>query len=91
MEKIAESQVAEIWQHQLLKGRELVTEAGDPIRVIYPGRINDDRGADFCDAIIATTRRGLIRGDVELHVRSSGWRAHRHHLDPSYTGRSCTW
>ncbi len=53
------------------------------IEIVYPGRINDDRGADFRDAVIATSR-GLIKGDVEIHVKSSGWREHRHHRDVFY-------
>jgi len=61
----------------------LFTEAGEPIRIVYPGRVNDGRGADFRDAVIATTS-GLIKGDIEVHVKSSGWRAHRHHLDAAY-------
>ena len=81
--KVSESQVVKMWQHQLLNGTELVTEAGEPIKIIYPGRINDGRGADFRDAVIATDR-GLIKGDIEVHVKSSGWRAHRHHLDMAY-------
>jgi hypothetical protein len=45
--------------------------------------MNDDQGADFRDAVIAT-RRGLITGDVEIHVRSSDWQAHQHHRDRVY-------
>ena len=79
---LPESQVVKIWQHLLLRA-ELVTENGEPIKIIYPGRVNDDRGADFRDAVIAT-RRGLARGDIEVHVKSSNWQAHRHHHDPVY-------
>lgn len=50
---------------------------------MYPGRLNDDRGADLRDAIIATAR-GLQRGDIEIHVKSSSWWGHRHHQDPLY-------
>jgi hypothetical protein len=81
--KLSEGQVIKLWQRQLRSGTELVTEAGEPIKIIYPGRINDDRGADFRDAVIAT-RSGLAMGDIEVHVKSSGWRAHRHHLDTAY-------
>ena len=80
---VPESQVIKIWQHLLLDRTELITEGGEPIKIIYPGRINDDRGADFRDAVIATSR-GLITGDIEVHVKSSGWRVHRHHHDPVY-------
>ncbi|MBA7628843.1 hypothetical protein ES703_36339 [subsurface metagenome] len=80
---VPESQIIKIWQHLLLDRTELTTEGGEPIEVIYPGRVNDDRGADFRDAVIATSR-GLITGDIEVHVKSSGWRVHRHHRDPVY-------
>jgi hypothetical protein len=78
-----ESRVVTIWQNRLPGRTDLVTEEGEPIKIIYPGRINDDRGADLHDAVIAT-RQGLRRGDIEVHVKSSSWWSHRHHLDPSY-------
>jgi hypothetical protein len=78
-----ESRVVAIWQNWLPGRTDLVTEEGEPIKIIYPGRINDDRGADLLDAVI-TTRQGLKRGDIEVHVKSSSWWAHRHHRDPSY-------
>ncbi len=78
-----ESLIVKIWQHLLLNGTELTTESGKPLKIIYPGRINDDRGADFRDAVIATNG-GLIKGDIEVHVKSSDWQAHRHHQDPVY-------
>ena len=74
--------VVERWQ-QLMGKAELTTTGGEPIRIIYPGRKNDDRGADFRDAVIATSQ-GIIKGDIEVHVKSSDWRAHRHHQDPAY-------
>lgn len=78
-----ESRVIEIWQNYLPGRTDLVTEEGEPIKIIYPGRINDDRGADLLDAVI-TTKRGVIRGDIEVHIKSSSWWAHRHHQDPIY-------
>ncbi len=80
---LPESQVIKLWQYQLLNGMELVTEAGEPIKIIYPGRVNDGRGADFRDVVIATNS-GLMKGDIEVHVKSSDWRAHRHHQDTAY-------
>jgi len=74
--------VVEIWQR--LTGRAgLTTAGGEPIRIIYPGRKNDGRGADFRDAVIATSQ-GTIKGDIEVHIRSSDWQTHRHHQDPAY-------
>ncbi len=80
---LSESQLIKIWQHQLLARTGLITEGGEPVEIIYPGRLNDDRGADFRDAVIVTNK-GLIKGDVEVHVKSSGWREHRHHQDVVY-------
>jgi len=80
---LPESLIVKIWQHLLLNGTELTTESGKPLKIVYPGRINDNRGADFRDAVI-TTNGELIRGDIEVHVKSSDWQAHRHHRDPVY-------
>lgn len=80
---ITEKAVVGMWQDCLQRRNDLVTVDNQPVSVIYPGRRNDDRGADFKDAVINTTR-GQARGDIEVHVKSSDWRTHRHHLDPHY-------
>ena len=80
---LSERQIVKIWQHQLLDRTELATEEGEQIKIIYPGRMNDDQGADFRDAVIATSGR-LTKGDIEIHVKSSDWQAHRHHHDQVY-------
>lgn len=85
MDQITESLLARVWQSQILRGKELITAGGESFWVIYPGRINNEGGPDFHHAIIAT-REGELRGDVELHIRSSGWQAHGHHRDPRYNG-----
>lgn len=85
MDQITESLLARVWQSQALRDKELVTAGGEHLQVIYPGRTNNEGGPDFHHAIIATGE-GELRGDVELHVRSSGWQAHRHHRDPRYNG-----
>ncbi len=82
-EGISEKQVVEAWQRLLRDGTGLVTGDGERIRIIYPGRTNDDRGADFRDAVIASGE-GLARGDIEVHVRTSDWQAHHHSRDPTY-------
>lgn len=74
--------VVEKWQ-QLMDRADLTTTDGELIRIIYPGRKNDGRGADFRDAVIASSQ-GIIKGDIEVHVKSSDWQAHRHHQDPVY-------
>jgi len=81
--RLSENQIIKVWQHQLLDRTRLFAEEGEPVEIIYPGRVNDDRGADFRDAVIATSK-GIIRGDIEVHVRSSDWQAHRHQQDVIY-------
>jgi hypothetical protein len=78
-----EKRVLEIWRSSLQGRTDLVTEENEPVMIVYPGRPNDDRGADLHDAVIAT-RRGLLKGDIEIHVKSSHWWTHRHHQDPAY-------
>ncbi|GAH67970.1 unnamed protein product, partial [marine sediment metagenome] len=39
---LPESLIVKIWQHLLLNGTELTLERGKPLKIIYPGRINDD-------------------------------------------------
>jgi hypothetical protein len=56
-----------------------------PLRAVYRGRRSSGAGPDFRDAIIAAPE-ALLQGDVELHVRSSDYRRHGHHLDPAYDG-----
>lgn len=85
MDQITERLLARVWQSQILRDRVLVTVSGEWLQIIHPGRTNSEDGPDFHHAIIAT-EEGELRGDVELHVRSSGWQAHRHHRDPRYNG-----
>ncbi len=62
---------------------DLTTEDDEPVRIVYPGRLNKDQGPDYRDAVIASGH-GILKGDVEIHVKSSSWWAHRHHEDPVY-------
>ncbi len=58
-------------------------EDGRALSVIFPGVPGGGAGPDFTGAIL-DAGGDLLRGDVELHLRASGWRAHRHHLDAAY-------
>ncbi len=80
---LTEKQVVQVWQYQLLDKTGLTTEDGIPLEIIYPGRPNDDRGADFRDAVLSANRN-LRHGDVEIHVRSSDWHSHGHDRDATY-------
>lgn len=79
----AEKDVVAAWQRRMRSGMALTTEQGESVEIIYPGRRNDGQGADYQDAVIVSGGR-LLKGDIEVHVRSSDWISHRHHLDPAY-------
>ncbi|KPK22607.1 MAG: hypothetical protein AMJ70_05530, partial [Dehalococcoidia bacterium SG8_51_3] len=79
---ISERFLVQVWQ-QLPARADLMTERGEPMRLIYPGRENDDQGADLRDAVILSVQ-GLLKGDIEFHRRSSDWKKHRHHQNPEY-------
>ena len=71
-----------LWKFRL-EGEELRTVEGEELVIISPGEHNPDAGPDFLNARI--NLGGTIwAGNVELHVRSSDWRRHRHEKDPVY-------
>jgi len=72
-----------IWQFQYFDKKDLATTQGETLQIIRPGLHNTNAGPDFSDAKV---RIGLMSwaGNVEIHIKSSEWEAHRHHLDRAY-------
>ncbi|GIW13724.1 MAG: hypothetical protein KatS3mg062_1163 [Tepidiforma sp.] len=58
---------------------------GRPLRVVFPGVPGDGTGPDFRGAMVDLAG-DLVRGDVEVHLRHSGWFAHGHDRDAAYAG-----
>ncbi len=83
---LSESTLARLWAGQRLPASALVTRQGVPLRVLHPGRPGRAAGPDFRDTVIAAPSGTLLRGDVELHLRASDFRAHGHHRDRRYDG-----
>jgi hypothetical protein len=54
--------------------------------VIYPGSEGKSWGPVFRDALLEFEDQGLVRGDVELHVRPQGWLGQGPSKDPNYNG-----
>jgi hypothetical protein len=79
--KFPEKQASLIWQQVM--GKELTSTEDELVIVIYPGRANGDNGPDFRDAVIVN-KSHLTKGDVEVHVKSSDWYSHEHHVDAEY-------
>jgi len=83
---IPEKALARLWQKRAARQREFRTSAGRRVRVLYPGRPGTAAGPDFRDALLEVEGTGLVRGDVELHLRQQDWYAHGHAGDPNYNG-----
>jgi len=66
--------------------RSLTTTAGQPVAVVFGGHWSHGFGPDFGDAMLSFDDSGLRTGDVEIHVNSSDWVRHGHHLDARYNG-----
>lgn len=81
---LTEAQLTALWRGQRFPQGALVTRQGVPVRVIFPGRAGRGAGPDFRGALIAGPSAVPLRGDVELHVRSSMFRAHGHESDRAY-------
>lgn len=79
--------IKEHWLHYLWKMKRLpinlFTTNGLPIQLLQTGIHNKESGPDFFNAIL---KIGAITwtGNVEIHIKSSDWKKHLHHLDSSY-------
>src|SRR5271156_4869405 len=73
-----------VWQHQRLRRDRLKTTAGKSVRIFHPGFISVEGGPDFQDAIIQTGDESPQAGDVEIDLRSAGWRAHGHDKNKNF-------
>ena len=78
--------LAGVWASQAFDKRRLRTTSGLTFKVVFAGLCTGGPGPDFRDAILALADGSLLRGDVEIHLESSGWRQHGHDRDPAYDG-----
>ena len=81
--RIDEAFVQRLWNEQRFFDTNMEAIDSRPIRVLKPGIWNHDEGPDFMHAEIEIDGK-LHVGDVEIHVRSSEWYAHKHHLNSRY-------
>jgi len=72
-----------IWHDGLLVGRPLSTVSGKTLLIAEPGDWNHQAGPDFLRSEIVVNGR-RIKGDIEIHVRSSDWTAHGHDRNFEY-------
>jgi hypothetical protein len=85
MNGVTENTVVALWQKLSEAGCEMFTEDGQVAKVLYTGKLSDEPGGDFKDAVIEVGSRTL-RGNIEIHTHSRDWPAHGHHRDAAYNG-----
>ena len=83
LKNIDEHFVQTVWDEQRFLDFDFKSTDGRSIQVIKPGFWNSDEGPDFVHAELLIDG-DLYAGDVEIHINSSGWYHHKHHLDPRY-------
>lgn len=71
-----------LWKYRLF-GNTLKTTLNEPIEVIDTGFHNHDSGPDFLNAKIKIEHTTWV-GNIEIHVNTSDWVVHQHHLDKAY-------
>lgn len=72
------------WWHGADLSAPLPTTDGRAASVVYRGAWSHGIGPDFQGALIDFGDGSLVRGSIEIHLRSSAWRSHGHHLDARY-------
>ena len=72
-----------IWQFQYFNSNGLATVEGDILQINYPGFLNTNQGPDFLEARIKVANTSWA-GNIELHLKSSLWNAHKHSGDKNY-------
>jgi hypothetical protein len=83
LEKITEKFIYYLWSEQPLRDLPYKTSDGREIKVVSPGLWNSNPGPDFTDVSLYLDEQ-LNKGDVEIHLYSSDWERHKHHLDNNY-------
>ena len=71
------------WKHRFFPPKALATTDGRSVELVDSGQVNRDAGPDFFNAKIRIDDT-MWAGNVEIHLRSSDWFRHGHHLDAAY-------
>ena len=79
-----EALLQSVWQHQRLRRDQLQLLDGDQVRILHPGFKSVEGGPDFRGAVIQFGEGPIISGDVEVDLRSGGWRAHGHDRNAAF-------
>jgi hypothetical protein len=84
LESISEFQLKELFKSRKFNA-DLRAVSGKRVEISQLGEPNLDAGPDFTYSLVKIN--GItIRGDIELHRRSSDWYLHSHNSDRNYNG-----
>jgi len=72
-----------LWKYGLFNREEMISDSNEAIEIISLGEHNYNSGPDFLNARIKIGNT-LWAGNVEIHLKSSDWFHHKHHLDSAY-------
>jgi Protein of unknown function (DUF2851) len=81
--RLSEISLCAAWHDQRFT-TPLRTTDGRTVEIVHRGTWTHGFGPDFRDVMVLLDGRELLTGSVEIHLTTSGWRAHGHHLDPRY-------
>lgn len=82
---IPERFLQSVWHHQRILREKLKTLDGKRLRILHPGFWNHEAGPDFQGAVIQLDDEPAKSGDIEIDLRSDGWRAHGHDRNPNFS------
>ena len=72
-----------IWEHCLWAGYDQQTTDGRKVDILSVGEHNRDAGPDYSHARVRIGGKEWV-GNIEIHVCSSDWIKHHHHIDKAY-------
>jgi len=81
---LSERLLQAVWFHQRILRDNLKTTDGRAVQVLHPGFWNREAGPDFRGALLRFGDDSACEGDVEIDLRSAGWRDHGHDKNPNF-------
>lgn len=72
-----------LWKFQKFDTAEFITVDNEILHIQNPGAHNHNSGPDFFNGQIELNSQ-VWAGNIEIHIKSSDWYAHLHHMDPAY-------
>ena len=72
-----------IWQFKLFTTQQFFTTQGEQVTILQTGILNKNAGPDFAKAKLLIANTTWV-GNVEIHLKSSDWFLHQHHVDKAY-------